>query len=59
MSKKKEKYVGRVNLVCANEACKKEFSTHSSNRTVCHTCKTKCKEVHTFKKAAPLVVAQE
>jgi hypothetical protein len=31
----------RKKLVCATPNCGKSFSTNSSNRTVCHTCKPK------------------
>ena len=43
---KKEKTLGRVKLNC--KRCTAAFSTHSSNRDVCHTCKPKCAEVHDF-----------
>jgi len=43
---KKEKKPGRVKLNCTR--CGKEFSTHSSNRKECHTCKPKCAEKHYF-----------
>ena len=39
---------GRVELVCGR--CKTKFSTHSTNRTLCHKCLPKCKEIHLFKK---------
>lgn len=41
---------GRVKLVCVTPNCGKAFSTHSSNRTVCHKCKPKCTDVHYFDK---------
>lgn len=37
---------GRVKLNCIK--CGKEFSTHSSNRKLCHTCLPKCRERHYF-----------
>jgi hypothetical protein len=46
---KKEKKLGRVKLICVKEECDNKFSTHSSNRTVCHKCKPKCREIHIFK----------
>jgi len=39
---------GRIKLKCVRDGCGKEFSTHSSNREVCHTCKPKCNEIHYF-----------
>lgn len=48
------KKAGRVKKVCSNGSlCKgavkpAEFSTHSSNRTVCHACQPKCREIHLF-----------
>ena len=44
--KKTSKGMGRVKLVC--KRCQAEFSTHSSNRDVCHKCKPKCRETHYF-----------
>ena len=41
---------GRVKLVCVKPECGKAFSTHSSNREFCHTCKPRCTERHTFVK---------
>ena len=46
MSETNEAKKGRVRLTCG---CGKEFSTHSSNRTVCHTCLPKCQEIHCFR----------
>jgi len=40
------KQPGRRKLNC--KRCGAEFSTHSSNRDVCHTCIPKCKEIHYF-----------
>ena len=42
----KVKFPGRVKLIC--QRCEENFSTHSSNRKVCHKCKPKCKERHYF-----------
>ena len=45
---KKAKQPGRYhNLECTT--CKKPFDTHSSNRSVCHTCQPKSREVHCFR----------
>jgi hypothetical protein len=41
---------GRFYLTCTR--CKKEFSTHSTNRKQCHTCLPKCREIHAFHPAA-------
>lgn len=56
---KKKVYVGRQTLKCANEACGKDFSTHSSNRTVCHKCKPKCRDIHYFDKKKVETVVTE
>ena len=48
MTKKKECKPGRWKRVCS--ACKGDFSTHSSDREVCHKCRPKCRETHEFKK---------
>lgn len=53
MSKKPSR---RRKLTCANSVCKAatkeqshaQFSTYSSNRSVCHACKPKCYEQHFF-----------
>ena len=45
MTKTDEQQKGRITLKCG---CGKEFSTHSSNRSECHTCKPKCQERHFF-----------
>jgi hypothetical protein len=37
---------GRVKLTC--KRCQATFSTHSSNRDVCHKCRPKCREIHYF-----------
>ena len=42
----KTRKAGRVELSC--RTCGKKFSTHSSNREVCHSCKPKCGERHYF-----------
>ena len=42
----KLKKPGRVRLNCSR--CGAPFSTHSSNRGVCFSCKPKCREIHTF-----------
>lgn len=41
-------YIGRQKLNC--NKCGKTFSTHSTNRNMCYTCKPKCKEIHWFSK---------
>ena len=43
---KKTKVPGRTKMVCGS--CSKEFSTHSTNRNQCYTCKPKCSEKHYF-----------
>jgi hypothetical protein len=40
------KVPGRWKKSCS--ICRKPFSTHSSNRTKCHTCLPKCRERHVF-----------
>lgn len=42
------KVPGRVKKTCGK--CGKPFSTHSSNRSLCHTCLPKCRERHAFSK---------
>lgn len=37
---------GRFKIVC--DKCKKEFSTHSTNRTFCYNCKPKCRDRNYF-----------
>jgi hypothetical protein len=37
---------GRVKLNCT--ICSKQFSTHSSNRSKCHSCLPKCTQIHLF-----------
>lgn len=44
---------GRRKLKCTQ--CGKPFSTHSTNRDVCHRCKPKCKEIHYFVKKEEVV----
>jgi hypothetical protein len=36
----------RTKLTCTK--CNKPFSTHSTNRQLCHTCKPKCRDTHYF-----------
>lgn len=43
---KKDKIPGRQKLIC--NKCEATFSTHSSNRDLCHKCKPKCQEKHYF-----------
>jgi len=43
---KKVKKAGRVRSSCIK--CGSEYSTHSSNRNMCHKCKPKCRERHRF-----------
>jgi hypothetical protein len=59
MANKKVKVAQRIKLICTGMTkqkdgkeipCQKEFSTHSTNRTMCHTCKPKCIEKHYFQK---------
>jgi len=42
----KSEYVGRVKKNC--KRCNDLFSTHSSNRDLCHKCRPKCRERHYF-----------
>lgn len=37
---------GRVRSICIR--CEANFSTHSSNRQMCHKCLPKCREKHYF-----------
>ena len=43
---KKLKKPGQVKLTCIK--CGALFKTHSNNHTMCHKCKPKCRERHTF-----------
>ena len=45
MEVKNKKQSQRVKVTCQ---CGKEFSTHSTHRQVCFTCKPKCAERHSF-----------
>jgi hypothetical protein len=47
---KKKRESARRKLKCR---CGNEFSTYSSNRTVCHTCKPKCKRRTIFNRPKP------
>lgn len=40
------KGMGREKREC--NKCGKKFSTHSSDRQLCHDCKPKCREIHNF-----------
>lgn len=46
--KMSKNYIGRQKIACTREGCGKVFSTHSSNRTICHNCVPKCRERHFF-----------
>jgi len=62
MADKKIKTPQRIRLKCTaddvdekgnktpTKTCNREFSTHSTNRTMCHVCKPKCNEIHYFHK---------
>jgi len=43
------KGMGRENRECSK--CGQKFSTHSSDRKLCHACKPKCREIHHFNKS--------
>jgi hypothetical protein len=56
---KKSKIPGRVLKTCESEKCKMKdkpnvFSTHSTNRVMCHECKPKCREIHYFNQPPPV-----
>ena len=48
---------GRKTITCIK--CSKPQKTHSTNRTLCHTCLPKCTEKHVFNKAVKKVQPSE